>query len=1126
MPRSSRISVVVPVYNEHENIATCLRGLWRVLAGHEHEILVVYDFEADSTLPAIRAMDDAPPSLRLVKNDLGKGAANAIRAGFAAASGDVVVTTMADLSDPPEKILELAAQMRASGDAVVAGSRYMEGGVQKGGPLIKRTLSRCAGLSLHWLAGLGTHDATNNFKAYSRSYLQEIEVEAEGAFDIGLELSVKAHLAGLGVSEVPTSWVDREAGASRFQVWKWAPKYLRWYWVAMREPVLVWLALIAAWRWETLGADWTGGIVGIEPAIHVGLAVAAALGVLGVRRLRGRTRWFDALLPLAWCNPWLHGLAGRHAPLWAAGFSVAFIIATSPRTSWSRVARRLRGAVDARFVATLALTPLLWITQFHWPYYDSSIRLDPSWQRALEHFMSTSQRAGVDYVFTYGPLGAFNASIELTGTYLARWILVEGLLKLLGAWFMAHVTLRHCGWLGALALVAALIFTRPVTDTGPMALIAFISAAILGRARTFGPELWVGFALLVEIALIKFSFQLLVLPCVAVIALETALRRPLGAGLAVGASFAVMVGIGWLAAGQELLDLAPYLYNSWEIADGYQKAMGRDQPGESHAWVIGLFLLTGAAAAASIFAREHKRYASCVAAIAVLTILMGFKAAHIVAPFSVVLPRIAAVAAVLFFTPLNRPRFAPRLGAVMLAATLVGYATREPSATLPLTWDTFRGCALEPGLRLSQHYGSLGSQLREAQVRAAEASEKHASPKITAALAGRTVDVLGVNQSLAYYNGWNYRQRPIFQSYSTYTKHLLELNGAFLRSDSAPAFLVWRLDSFSRQSGLGTDASSVEAALQRYRPRLYENGFLLLELDPARPREFTGRETLLECNLALGEPLVPPPAPPGKVRRIRIDVRLTALGNLRTKLLRGPMPSLELLASDRHAPRIWPFAPDVGRYGWLIDPLLDSQFDLCAWACGEDLPRANELRWIIAPEQEALCHPSARVTIEAVDDPFGGSTDDRDGIQFARFSSRPSGRVRGFWISFEENGDWLACMPPNKLEWTLAPGRYRSQGQVKLIETIVRAGEGDGCELILRQRTQSGSEKVLRRERILPDGKKGHLRVAGTVFDVEETSTITLELEPGPVRDPATDLLLMRGLGFLPVTPRAGASER
>jgi hypothetical protein len=241
-PGMRRISVVLPVYNESESIAPCLRGLERALAGEDHEILVCYDTEEDTTLPAIAAMPDRPASVRLVRNTRGRGALNAIVTGFAASQGDVVVTSMADLSDPPEAILGMAKAIREGAD-VVSGSRYMRGGSQKGGPWLKRTLSRLAGLSLHRLAGVGTRDATSNFRGYSRAFLDTVEVESRGGFEIALELTVKAHLAGRRVTEVPSSWVDRSSGKSNFRLWRWMPSYLRWYLRATGVP----LALVAVW---------------------------------------------------------------------------------------------------------------------------------------------------------------------------------------------------------------------------------------------------------------------------------------------------------------------------------------------------------------------------------------------------------------------------------------------------------------------------------------------------------------------------------------------------------------------------------------------------------------------------------------------------------------------------------------------------------------------------------------------------------------------------------------------------------------------------------------------------------------------------------------------------------------
>ena len=120
------------------------------------------------------------------------------------------------------------------GADVVAASRYMKGGHQVGGPFLKRLMSRTAGLTLHWFGGVATHDPTNNFKLYSRRLLDATRIESQAGFELALELTVKATLAGRRVAEVPTTWRDRTAGQSNFKLRKWLPFYLHWYWVAMR----------------------------------------------------------------------------------------------------------------------------------------------------------------------------------------------------------------------------------------------------------------------------------------------------------------------------------------------------------------------------------------------------------------------------------------------------------------------------------------------------------------------------------------------------------------------------------------------------------------------------------------------------------------------------------------------------------------------------------------------------------------------------------------------------------------------------------------------------------------------------------------------------------------------------
>jgi glycosyltransferase involved in cell wall biosynthesis len=224
--------VVVPVYNEGENAVPTLRGLVEQTRTRPLEVLVVHDFEQDTTVPVVKRLQSELPELHLHRNDLGRGVLNALKSGLAAARAPYVLVTMGDGSDDPGDIDAMYALAQGGAD-VVAGSRYMRGGGQVGGPLLKRTMSRVAGLSLHWLGGLPIHDATSNYRLYSRRLLQEVTIESTGGFELGLELTVKAYALGMRVAEVPTTWRDRTAGESRFKLWKWLPRYLHWYWRGM-----------------------------------------------------------------------------------------------------------------------------------------------------------------------------------------------------------------------------------------------------------------------------------------------------------------------------------------------------------------------------------------------------------------------------------------------------------------------------------------------------------------------------------------------------------------------------------------------------------------------------------------------------------------------------------------------------------------------------------------------------------------------------------------------------------------------------------------------------------------------------------------------------------------------------
>jgi glycosyltransferase involved in cell wall biosynthesis len=222
-----RVSIVVTAFNEDEGIVTCLDRILEAVS-LPCEVLVVYDFAEDSTASYAEKYARDDPRVLPKLNTYGPGPARAISFGFDQARADVVVVTMADGCDDPAQIDQLA-RLVERGVVVAAASRYVRGGQQIDGPWLKGLLSRAAGRSLYLLARVGTHDATNSFKAYSRRFVQEVGIESTGGFEVGIELVAKARRLRLPVAEVPTIWLDRSFGVSNFRLAQWFPKYLRWY---------------------------------------------------------------------------------------------------------------------------------------------------------------------------------------------------------------------------------------------------------------------------------------------------------------------------------------------------------------------------------------------------------------------------------------------------------------------------------------------------------------------------------------------------------------------------------------------------------------------------------------------------------------------------------------------------------------------------------------------------------------------------------------------------------------------------------------------------------------------------------------------------------------------------------
>jgi dolichol-phosphate mannosyltransferase len=217
----------MPAYNEGQAIVAVLDRIAESVS-LPFECIISIDQLDDPTVQIVQTYRTKDERFRVSINSLGRGPALAIRHGFEQAQAKVAVVTMADGSDDPRDI-DALVRLVERGVVIAAASRYMAGGQQVGAKGIKSMLSKLAGISLFWLARVGTHDATNSYKAYDIEFVRNVGIQSQHGFELGLELTAKARRLRKQVAELPTIWLERDQGESNFQLKKWLPHYLAWY---------------------------------------------------------------------------------------------------------------------------------------------------------------------------------------------------------------------------------------------------------------------------------------------------------------------------------------------------------------------------------------------------------------------------------------------------------------------------------------------------------------------------------------------------------------------------------------------------------------------------------------------------------------------------------------------------------------------------------------------------------------------------------------------------------------------------------------------------------------------------------------------------------------------------------
>ncbi len=212
-----RVLVVVPTYNEAENIERVLRRIREALP--DAGILVVDDGSPDKTADLVDAVAPQLGDVHVLRRTTKAGLGSAYRAGFCwglERGFDACVEMDADFSHDPDALPQLVNPLR-EGFELVIGSRYVRGGSIPNWSWYRHLLSWGGNKYASVMLGLGVADSTAGFRAYAATLLRRLDLDrirAEG-YGFQIEMTYESKRAGAPVTEVPIRFVDRVAGESK-----------------------------------------------------------------------------------------------------------------------------------------------------------------------------------------------------------------------------------------------------------------------------------------------------------------------------------------------------------------------------------------------------------------------------------------------------------------------------------------------------------------------------------------------------------------------------------------------------------------------------------------------------------------------------------------------------------------------------------------------------------------------------------------------------------------------------------------------------------------------------------------------------------------------------------------------
>lgn len=754
---------------------------------------------------------------------------------------------------------------------------------------------------------------------------------------------------------------------------------------------------------------------------------------------------------------------------------------------------------------------------FSLPGFPAS-ELDASWRMALGKFFQEGRQFGTEVVFTYGPLGYLMGKTYWGGQWasLIAWQIVQALV-FTGIVFWHGYRLN--GYSRLFFFVFFFTFGLSYEDAMHQIIIALCGLELIRRSDA--PWRWSSAALcllLAVLALVKFTNMLL---CIVLVLLAAGLelwvqRRPAAARLP--AIFFGMFLTGWVLCGQNLGNLPAYLHSSWEISQGYQDTMGTSCPPlQLYLGLTVLGLVIGYALL-NLFTHPNRARSlvltTGLGAFVYLNWKHGFIRAdgHQVGFYYAALT--IAVTAPLLLE--DGPRFA-LLKRLTLAAvgviSLIGLEQALPGVVR----GVLGGTQYEADRNINFFLGNAYTrELYDGKLRG---EQDGAELLKTKAVVGKSsLDVLGFEQAIALFNGFNYQPRPVFQGYSAYTPYLSRLNYDYYASDRAPEFVLFKLQTIDGRLHTMDDPHALRLLVQRYTYLFTEQGFTLWQRKPG-PFDAAAFEPkpLRSTTIRLGEKVDLTDLAQQNLW-VEMDYNLSLLGKLRRFFFKPPLVQL-FITDDKGIETVHRLPQPIGRAGFMLNPVLDDLLEFMRAAGGSPKRRVASIKIDTAPQDRDCLQADIAVRLFSLPPSDAGVNyfKEADKTLFHMFVDTP--------LSFNAlnppNEDLIdkrkvmIMHAPSEMTFDVPAGATELNGGYGFIPgAYSNGGRTNGAQFIVYW--SNGGEPVILHERYLDPLKMMNDRGLQK-FSVKlpkSTGRVFLRVNPGPYNEFAFDWTGWTGIEF------------